>query len=428
MHRKQLVLNLGVVLLTTATWTLAQPPSAAARNPNAKPAAPADTQGKLPRIEITSREFDFGEVWEGTPASKDFTIRNVGEAPLTISARSTCGCTVATKPKSPLEPGESTKFSVTYDTKRAGRARKKVILTTNDPKDTRVEVLVSGVVKALFDADPSNRMAFGNLAPDAHEERVVKLVNKYPKPVKLSLSKDATHDGFDVRLKEIEAGQKYEVIVQTKPPLKSGRTATNIKLETDVDDMPPLTLMAYAYVPPAVSVAPPRLYIPANIKSGDSRQLHVRYRPEDNVKLTEVHAEPETIKAEIVDIPDGSSPSKGVYRIRLEFPDANELPPHSKLLITTNHKSPEYQHLEVPLIKRVATRRAGQNFPPRGKRAAVKPQPAKPDKPDSGGMSDAEIRKMIMKAIEAKKNAENQEKADEAKSKDNENAEKKKAE
>ena len=75
-----------------------------------------------PRLELSPTVFNFGEVWEGMPARQEFAVKNTGDAPLTLTLKTYCGCTPVTRPKSPLPPGESTTFTVSYSTKRKGPA------------------------------------------------------------------------------------------------------------------------------------------------------------------------------------------------------------------------------------------------------------------------------------------------------------------
>ena len=107
MSRRCVGLVVVVLLCGVRGFAQAQPQAAAT-------SAPAIAAG--PRIELSPAEFDFGELWQGMPAEREFTVKNAGDAPLTISSRSNCGCTVATPPKSPLEPGESCTFKIRYDT------------------------------------------------------------------------------------------------------------------------------------------------------------------------------------------------------------------------------------------------------------------------------------------------------------------------
>lgn len=62
----------------------------------------------------------------------EFWFENNGDAPLIIkSAKTSCGCMVATYPRQPIAPGERNVIKVKYDTKRLGPINKSVTVQTN---------------------------------------------------------------------------------------------------------------------------------------------------------------------------------------------------------------------------------------------------------------------------------------------------------
>lgn len=102
-----------------------------------------------PSMEITPLESNAGTVDEGEAVSRDFTIKNTGDAPLEIKkVKTSCGCTVSSLEKDRLAPGETATLRVEYDTAgRPGKFRKKVTVFSGDPENERVHVYISGVVK-----------------------------------------------------------------------------------------------------------------------------------------------------------------------------------------------------------------------------------------------------------------------------------------
>lgn len=72
-------------------------------------AAPIDE----PRFEIMPKAIDFGDVQYGTTATTAMKIVNRGSHPLTVAGiTTTCGCTVAEKPTTPIPAGESVEVQV----------------------------------------------------------------------------------------------------------------------------------------------------------------------------------------------------------------------------------------------------------------------------------------------------------------------------
>jgi hypothetical protein len=84
------------------------------------------------KIEFKSDIIDYGEIAKGSDGIRTFEFTNTGDAPLIISnVKSSCGCTVPSKPDGPIAPGESSIIEVKYDTKRLGPIRKTVTVYSN---------------------------------------------------------------------------------------------------------------------------------------------------------------------------------------------------------------------------------------------------------------------------------------------------------
>ena len=84
------------------------------------------------KIEFKTDIIDYGEIAKGSDGLRVFEFTNTGDAPLIVSnVKSSCGCTVPSKPKGAIGPGESSTIEVKYDTKRVGPIRKTVTVYSN---------------------------------------------------------------------------------------------------------------------------------------------------------------------------------------------------------------------------------------------------------------------------------------------------------
>ncbi|WP_121966026.1 DUF1573 domain-containing protein [Myroides sp. N17-2] len=74
---------------------------------------------KGPKIQFKAENntIDYGTVVRGKDNGlRTFEFTNVGDEPLIITAvRSTCGCTVPSKPEEPILPGQKSKIDVQYN-------------------------------------------------------------------------------------------------------------------------------------------------------------------------------------------------------------------------------------------------------------------------------------------------------------------------
>ncbi|MBC7923165.1 MAG: DUF1573 domain-containing protein [Ferruginibacter sp.] len=76
--------------------------------------------------------YPFGEIRQATPATAEFQFTNVGKAPVLITqVQGTCGCTVTDYSREPIQPGKSSKITVTYNAAGLGNFHKTVTVVTN---------------------------------------------------------------------------------------------------------------------------------------------------------------------------------------------------------------------------------------------------------------------------------------------------------
>ena len=69
------------------------------------------------KIEFKEETINYGEVYKGVDSGKrTFEFTNTGDMPLIIKdAKSSCGCTVPTKPTEPILPGKKGVIEVQYN-------------------------------------------------------------------------------------------------------------------------------------------------------------------------------------------------------------------------------------------------------------------------------------------------------------------------
>ncbi len=93
--------------------------------------------------------IDFGEVAQNSDGARTFTFKNVGKSPVVIAdIKTSCGCTVATKPTAPIMPGESSEITVKYDTKKVGAFSKSITVVSNAQEGRKVLKIKGKVKKA----------------------------------------------------------------------------------------------------------------------------------------------------------------------------------------------------------------------------------------------------------------------------------------
>lgn len=85
-----------------------------------------------PQIEFESDEIDYGTVYKGEDDGiRTIKFTNTGDEPLIINnVKSSCGCTVPSKPTEAILPGKSDTIQVKYNM-RPGSIRKTITIMSN---------------------------------------------------------------------------------------------------------------------------------------------------------------------------------------------------------------------------------------------------------------------------------------------------------
>lgn len=106
-----------------------------------------------PKIEIPEDSYNFGLIGPQDVVEHEFIIRNVGEAPLTISrAYTTCGCTTAEVSARVIQPGQVATVRLIFDAgfhDTAGQTVSRgLIIENNDPSQSQAEIWTQAAVRS----------------------------------------------------------------------------------------------------------------------------------------------------------------------------------------------------------------------------------------------------------------------------------------
>lgn len=97
-------------------------------------------------FEFETTTLDYGTIAHKSDGVRAFKFKNVGNAPIVITGvKGSCGCTVPTKPKGPVMPGETAEIGVKYATNRVGAFTKTVTVTSNASEE-KVLLRIKGKV------------------------------------------------------------------------------------------------------------------------------------------------------------------------------------------------------------------------------------------------------------------------------------------
>jgi hypothetical protein len=110
--------------------------------------AKAQTADTTLVINFASAVHDYGTITQGSDGSCEFKFTNGGKTPLILNnVRASCGCTVPSWTKEPVQPGGEGVIKVTYNTANMGSFNKSITVNSN-AKNAEVILQIKGTVVA----------------------------------------------------------------------------------------------------------------------------------------------------------------------------------------------------------------------------------------------------------------------------------------
>lgn len=201
-----------------------------------------------PRIQVREPNYDFGSMQRGTSKSHEFTVSNVGNAPLKLrSGGTTCKCTAFKVPEDALQPGQSTKVKLEWAAKADnGEFRQTGTLLTNDPAQSQVDLTVNGKILPISGVDPPDFL-FDKISVGEQKSARVYVMAMLQDHLAVKdplLSDPSMRDKFDVKIEPVDpkelpnknAKRGVRITLTSKPGLPVGRINCWLSLHTDLLD------------------------------------------------------------------------------------------------------------------------------------------------------------------------------------------------
>ncbi len=95
---------------------------------------------KFANMVFEDQEFDFGKIVQGEKLVHVFKFTNTSATDLVITdAKGSCGCTIPSYPKEPIQPGKSGNIKVSFDTKgKTGENSIRVTIMCNVEEEAKI--------------------------------------------------------------------------------------------------------------------------------------------------------------------------------------------------------------------------------------------------------------------------------------------------
>jgi len=222
---------------------------------------------KTPKVVFDSLEKDAGTVWKGTPAKFDFTVKNVGDAPLELDIKPGCGCTVANAQRMTIPPGKEDHIIATLNTEHyAHRVTKLVSVFSNDPQHRETQLRITADVKPYVDYQPQSTYIRMYKGDEYKVTFVITCNDEVPLEIK-SLKPSLAY--LQTKLEKEESGGKvrYLVRVLIPPTAPPGNLVGNIAVETNHPKAPLLNLPVYGVILQEITLEPNYVHF-GNVTSG----------------------------------------------------------------------------------------------------------------------------------------------------------------
>lgn len=134
MNRFFTFISCFIICLSVNAQTKATESSKDKNSRTASPNAPLVAESAVPEEGLSFKEdtYDFGRIPQGKPVTHTFVFTNKGKVPLSLNnVHASCGCTTPVWNKEMIQPGDSGKITVGFNSAAEGPFDKPVSIVYN---------------------------------------------------------------------------------------------------------------------------------------------------------------------------------------------------------------------------------------------------------------------------------------------------------
>ncbi|RNC65256.1 MAG: DUF1573 domain-containing protein [Desulfuromonadales bacterium] len=203
-----------------------------------------------PTISVEKPVLDFGTIPQGKKINHVFTLKNTGDAPLTIiRTKTSCGCTVANVSTKTIEPGKSGELKTTFDSASfGGKISKTITIETNDPATPAYTLTIKGTINEDLVVTP-RQLNLGQLKAGSSRDFSLTLENRGERTIKIvSVTTPLTQAKAATKKQTIKPGESGQINVTVAPRAEDRFISGFLTIATDSPAKPEITIAVYGSV------------------------------------------------------------------------------------------------------------------------------------------------------------------------------------
>jgi hypothetical protein len=221
-------------------------------------AGPALAEEQVPRAHLESTLYDFGIVKTGAKVQHTIPLQNLGATDLVIQDMRFSVPALTVRAPRVIPAGGDAVLTLELDTSGfRGDVQARVILRTNDPHADTLELQVRGRVESAVELLPRPAIFVSAFRWEVEErESAIIIVNRDERPLEI-LGLRSEGGQFTARLKPVEEGRRYELVVKLRGSGPSGMGLGRITLNTNQGET--IAIPVFTLLRDRVYVNPPEL-------------------------------------------------------------------------------------------------------------------------------------------------------------------------
>lgn len=313
----------------------------------AVPVTNAPITGPRPKIQFAQPVFDFGRISSGESVKHDFIFTNAGDAKLVLTAvQPSCGCTAAGEWSREVEPGQTGRIPIQFNSASFnGAVSKSITVVCNDPAQSHAYLQFKGTVWKPIDLNPP--FAILNLTPELTRAfTTINVTNNMDQPVDVWDAK-VSNPAFSIELRTNTPGKSYSFIVGVSGLLKPGSIQGSVTAKTSATNAPVITATTWANVQPQISLIPQTINLPqAPLANRTTPIISIMNNTTNPLVLTEAEVNVPGVEVKVNEVNPGK-----YFSVVVNFPPGFELPAGTpvEFKAKSNNPDPRYAELKVPI-------------------------------------------------------------------------------